>query len=86
MSQGGDLPAADAQKLKKQLEYYESEVRRLESLMSQQKLSYGKQVAELEDKVKHYKEIVDKQAEDSNKEEAPKDEPPTVRTEEPPKI
>jgi hypothetical protein len=41
-SKGGDLSAADAAKLKKQMEYYEGEVRRLESLMSQQKLSYGK--------------------------------------------
>jgi hypothetical protein len=34
--------------LKKQLEFYESEVRRLEASITQQQLGYGKQISDLE--------------------------------------
>jgi hypothetical protein len=45
-----ELP--DTGRLRKQLEYYESEVRRLEQQLAQTNLGFNKQVADLEQKVK----------------------------------
>ena len=45
-----ELP--DTGRLRKQLEYYESEVRRLEQQLAQSNRGFNKQVAELEHKVK----------------------------------
>ena len=42
----------DTGRLRKQLEYYESEVRRLEQQLAQTNLGFNKQVADLEQKVK----------------------------------
>ena len=43
--------------LKKQLEFYESEVRRLEASITQQQLGYGKQISDLESQVKHLQSL-----------------------------
>ena len=49
-----ELP--DTGRLRKQLEYYESEVRRLEQQLAQTNLGFNKQVADLEQKVKELSE------------------------------
>jgi hypothetical protein len=49
-----ELP--DTGRLRKQLEYYESEVRRLEQQLAQSNLGFNKQVADLEHKVKELTE------------------------------
>ncbi len=64
-----ELP--DTGRLRKQLEYYESEVRRLEQHLAQTNLGFNKQVADLEEKVKHLTEqlaIANKPKEEPSKE------------------
>lgn len=64
--------STDTGRLRKQLEYYETEVRRLEQTLSQQQLGFNKQVTDLEQKVKELNE----ELEVKTKQEPPKQNDP----------